>query len=524
MQNPFLESPALPPAPTSGITEVPKGGQPREVKPDVLKDLALSFLTGVERAGIGLAGLPGDVGNFMRSLAGLDGPRMTGLTPTSEQIAGAVERATGPTYEPQTTAGEYARAVGEFAPAALFPGGVAGRAASVVLPGLASEAAGQATKGTSAEPWARVAGAVAGGVSPSLLRRAATPFPASPERTKAVQALQAEGVPVTAGQATGSKGLRYAESELGGGATARAVERQNEAFTRAVLKRAGIDANRATPEVIDQAFTRIGGQFDSLASRNQIVPQAYGQLTQALQRVATEYADIVPPAQQARIITKSLQDIAGMIAKGQPIPGNVYQSFRSRFDRLARSAKKDPQLSEALYGIRNALDDAMERSLQATGKAADLDAWRTARRQYRNMLVIERAAVGGGEDAAMGIISPAKLRQADAGQNLRSHARGKSDFSELAHAGQAVMSPMPQSGTAPRAWMRNVPAALMGAMAGGASFGTVGAGIGAALGPLVAGRALMSGPVQAYLRNQLVPGRSGNNLARAGVNALLARP
>lgn len=80
-------------------------------------------------------------------------------------------------YEPQTRAGKYARTAAEFgAQAALMPtqamrsGGAAlakGVAAYGALPGVASEAAGQATEGTALEPYARVgaglAGAVAGG-------------------------------------------------------------------------------------------------------------------------------------------------------------------------------------------------------------------------------------------------------------------------------------------------------------------------------------------------------------------------
>lgn len=492
--------------------------------PSQLADLAKSFLAGVERAGIGLAGLPGDVGDIMRGLAGVEGPRMTGLIPTSEQVKGAVEGATGPIYEPQTTAGEYARTVGEFVPGAAFPGGPLARAASVVVPGLASEAAGQATEGTAAEPYARIAGAVAGGMAPSALSRAVTPFPISAERRAALQTLRAEGVTPTAGQAAGSKGLQYAESEIGGGATARAMDRQSDEFTGAVLRRAGESATRATPEVIDRAFNRIGGEFDRLARSNNITPVAYPRLMQSLRAVNDEYTDLVPAAGQAKIISKTLGDIASRIQQGQPIPGNAYQSFRSRFDRLARGAKNDPQLSDALYGIRNALDDAMEDSLVASGRQTEIAAWQEARRQYKNLLVIERAASGGGAESGLGAISPAQLRQADKAQNLRSHARGKSEFSKLAKAGQAVLTPMPQSGTAPRSWARNIPAMMAGGAVGGMTAGTIGATLGAAAGPFIAGRALMSRPVQSYLRNQLMPGRTNNALARTGVNALLARP
>lgn len=520
-----------------GMTEVPKNVP--APGPSHLADITKSAASGLAGGAINLAGLPGDIQTGVLSLlrqAGIELPgnafpniAIGGLpiqAPTSGLIREAAERATGPFYEPQTTAGEYAQTLGEFAPAAIGGATTAiGKVAQAALPAIASETAGQMTEGTAAEPYARAAGAVAGGVGPALAARAVTPLPISAERQAALQTLRAEGVRPTAGQATGAKGLQYAESEIGGGATARVMDRQADEFTRAVLRRAGENANRATPDVVDRAFNRIGGEFDRLARSNDITPASYPRLMQSLRAVNDEYTDLVPPAGQAKIINKTLQDIAGRIQQGQPIPGNVYQSFRSRFDRLARNAKSDPQLSDALYGIRNALDDAMEDSLVAGGRQAEIAAWQEARRQYKNLLVIERAASGGGAESGLGAISPAQLRQADKAQNLRRHARGKSEFSKLAKAGQAVLTPMPQSGTAPRSWARNIPAMMAGGALGGMTAGTLGATVGATVGPFVAGRALMSRPVQGYLRNQLVPGGSvGNSLARAPINALLARP
>src|SRR5690606_5275051 len=87
-----------------------------------------------------------------------------------------------------------------------------------------------------------------------LAQKAVTPFQTSPERVAAAQTLRAEGVPVTAGQQSGNRVLRTIESEIG----PRGVyNQQQEAFTSAALRRAGINANRASPEVIDDAFRAI---------------------------------------------------------------------------------------------------------------------------------------------------------------------------------------------------------------------------------------------------------------------------
>jgi hypothetical protein len=98
------------------------------------------------------------------------------MLPTSGSIQKGIEGQTGEFYKPKTTAGEYAQTAGEFAPA-LFggEGTLIPRAAEaiprlftrVAVPAVTSETAGQVTKGTSFEPWARVAGGILGGsVSP----------------------------------------------------------------------------------------------------------------------------------------------------------------------------------------------------------------------------------------------------------------------------------------------------------------------------------------------------------------------
>ncbi len=262
-------------------------------------------------------------------------------------------------------------------------------------------------------------------------RRAISPNLVNEERRLAADYLAGEGVGLTAGQRTGSDRLRYAESELGGRMTENFMDRQGEQYTAAALRRAGIDAPRATPEVMDDAFTRIGGDFDGLASRNKLMPDT--QLEQELISTARDYVSLVPPSSRAPIVQDMLSDIAGALNRG-PLDGATYQALRSRLDRAARSSHVDPQLQGALFGIRNALDNGMERSIAATNPN-DAGAWREVRTQYRNMLTLEKAASAAGEDAAGGLISPRALRQATAGgRGRRSYVRGDGDFAELARS------------------------------------------------------------------------------------------
>jgi hypothetical protein len=83
---------------------------------------------------------------------------------TSDEIRDALPRQVqeAGAYKPKTVVGEYARTIGEFAPNALTPGGVPLKFAAVAVPALASETAGQVTKGTRWETPARIAGGMVG--------------------------------------------------------------------------------------------------------------------------------------------------------------------------------------------------------------------------------------------------------------------------------------------------------------------------------------------------------------------------
>lgn len=509
--------------------------EPAQAQPGVIEDVAKSGLSGLAQGGINTFGAGGDV----RSLVGrgidaaggalgfapdkvqqfkdmaktVAGATLAGRSllaaPTSSDLRKGVESVTGELYKPQTTAGEYARTVGEFAPGVLGgPGSIGARAlTNVVAPAVLSETAGQLTQGTSAEPWARLAGAVAAPVGLSGARRALTPNVTSPERQAAAAVLQGEGVPLTAGQQTGSRTLRYAESELGGSKAADFIERQNQAFTEAAMKRAG-GSGLATSDNLKTLNDRLGSDFSNISSRNTLVPDR--QFGQDVGATLNRYGKLLE-AQQKPIINNVSDDlIARLQANNGVLPGAEYQAIRSDLSLAAKSTT-NPALSGAFKGLRNALDKAMERSI-AVNNPSDLGKWGELRRQYGNMKVLERAAVGAGEDAGMGIISPARLRTAAAVGNRGGFARGDSDFSELAKAGQAMMTPLPQSGTAPRLRVQNlfttIPAVL--GAAAGAPGGVFGSMLGAAAGaaaPAAAGRALMSKPIQAYLTNQKFAGK-----------------
>lgn len=505
-------------------------------QPNMAADVAKSYGVGLAEGGIGLAGLPGDAvqlgGAAIDQMASkpklppaavpkpqTDLPQSVPepLIPGSRQLRNIAEQQFGKFYEPQTIPGEYARTTGQMTPNALLPGGPARRLANVLLPAIASETAGQATKGTSSEPYARVGAGVL--AMPTIGGRAITPLPASAERGRFVDILRNEGVnSLTAGQVTGNKGLQWFEQAasdmpLGGGGAARMTNQGKEQFTAAALRRVGENANRADDITMSNAFDRIGQQFDDLAARN--TAHADQQLLTDVQNTVGNYYNLVEQPNRVPAVTNYAREMFTQLQNNNGVlPGEVYQSLRSRMEATARGTA-NPEAQRAIRELRGNLDAVMERSIQANNPA-DLGAWQETRRQYRNIIPLERAATGAGSETAEGFISPSQLRNSVVTQNRRAYARGEGDYAELARAGEAIMKPLPNSGTAPRSLAQSL-------MTGGVSLGALGL-------PSVAGRMVTSTspflPVQQYLGNQLLaPALHGSTPIRdAAVQLLMSEP
>mgnify|MGYP003646845183 CR=1 FL=1 len=146
-------------------------------KPEAENSLAgsASALAGGTVSGVaGLAGLPADVADL--ATRGFD--YMTGkksneiVKPYADKYGSGsmqkmAEQYTGKFAEPQTLTEKTLHTIGSFLPAAIGgPGGLIGRIATrSVIPGVASEAAGQMAEGTGYEPVARIAGALGGAVA-----------------------------------------------------------------------------------------------------------------------------------------------------------------------------------------------------------------------------------------------------------------------------------------------------------------------------------------------------------------------
>jgi hypothetical protein len=151
----------------------------------------------------------------------------------------------------------------------MGPGGLARKfITQAVLPGAASEGAGQLTKGTALEPYARVAGGIAGAVAAPAAVRAIMPAPISAERAATLNQLRAEGIEPTAARISDSKRLLALEGDIGGAAANDAFKRQGSGLGSAVMRRAGVSGGEISADTLQQARERITRNADDLASHN----------------------------------------------------------------------------------------------------------------------------------------------------------------------------------------------------------------------------------------------------------------
>lgn len=195
----------------------------KPAEPSMLADAGKSISSGLGQATIGAIGGLGDIRDLasrgvdaLGSKLGVDlSPVKTAASaasnvlpglgllrnaPTSQDVRSTVtDPIVSPDYEPQSVLGSYLKTAAEFAPGALTGRGNLGGNVlrNVVAPAVISETAGQLTQGTAAEPYARVAGALAGAGGATAAtrkfqemtaaRRAASAVPSAEDTLKAAR-------------------------------------------------------------------------------------------------------------------------------------------------------------------------------------------------------------------------------------------------------------------------------------------------------------------------------------------------
>lgn len=392
-------------------------------------------------------------------------------------------------------------------PQAIGRAGATGAAYGGVS-GFAAGEGGLENRLDAAQTGAMVGGALGGAVPlvGSAVSRVISPVRnrLTPEAQRLAEAAKDEGIPLTAAQATGSRPLQALESVFGtlpltAGPQQAIQQTQRNAFNRAALSRINEAGDSVTPEVLDAASKRIGGDFKKLSAQTTV--KLDEPFVKEVTDVFTKYNDRLE-VQKRPIFENFVKEILGDGTRLDPMKGAVYQTVRSDLSRMAKGyGGSDPTLAAALRGLRDALDEAAERSMPEQLKGD----WKEARRQWGNLRTLEKASANTTTQTAAGNLQPTQLAQAVRQQHPRAYGFGAGEMNDLSRVGNTfVRDQAPNSGTPERT-------ALMSLMTGGG-------GAGLAIGdPLVAGAAVAapllgpravqmvynSRPVQAYLKNQV---------------------
>lgn len=248
-------------------------------------------------------------------------------------------------HKPETTAGEYARTVGEFAPSLLVggPGSAGARfVGDVLIPAIFSETAGQATKGTAAEPYARVVGGAAGNLATATVRaRASAPErvvasalenvpPGQLDEAAALQArAAAAGVPLSGPEAI--QAATNGATKLGD------VQRVVEGSTAGGARTSPFYAER--PQQVQDA---VGRTLDTIAPASPN-PSTLGP------RASKTATDLIRGVERQR--TAAVDPIYAR-ANADTVPADAVNAIIAQIDNIARSDRTGV-LSGPLGELRN---------------------------------------------------------------------------------------------------------------------------------------------------------------------------
>jgi hypothetical protein len=399
--------------------------------------------------------------------------------------------------------GEYVSTGFEFAGGGLAAAPVKGALRSAVryglAPGVASEAAGQATEGTALEPYARVAAAL--GTAGALARPGR--FPETTERGRLANIAEEQGVRnITVGQMLQSPGIMRAEGRL------QPTQQQLADVTAAAMRSIGSDAPVATRTALAAADRRIGATMDEAVAGVDVVPTESH--ADAAIELARRYREGTATANLIPTVRGMTERIRAFAKTGRPISLSLLKEWRINIGNLLQS--DNPAAQNAAYALRDIIDDMTDQALTAAGRTDDLARLAEAREMHRNYLAIVIARGKAGAEA--GELSPTVLNQAiKQVQGTRTVVTGRgTPFTEFTEAAAAALRQAPSvapgavrqmAGVVPAAFgaIGSMPALTSGAGMLPALMGAAGgAAVGTAL-PVIGQAIMRSPPLQAMMRN-----------------------
>ncbi len=247
--------------------------------------------------------------------------------------------------------------------------------------GVAAVTGGAGAKaGDLVQKWLRPANQVAA--------EAASSAGARSDADLAKRALDDYGVSLRRGQVTGSDALEGTGKLFGAGRD-KSNQRVVDSWSKAVARTMGEDTPVASRAVL-QAQKRLGDNYNRLTNKYDLL------LTQGdlhgMQGAIGAMGDTSANGANTAVAQKEMQRIIDLYTQnGGKLPGREYQRLRSEFTQKKYAATTPPELKSVYENLRDTLDDAMTRSINASGNPADAALWAQTNAQYRAMKAAQQA-------------------------------------------------------------------------------------------------------------------------------------
>lgn len=291
----------------------------------------------------------------------------------------------------------------------------------------------------------KVGGAVSGKVGEGVRKIVGD---VSPEARQLALEAKARGIDIPADRLTNSKPMNALASSLNYipmSGRAAVEERMGKQFEQAVAKTIGQDTDNLS-QALNSARQELDAVFDDTLKNNKVMfdQQFSDDLDQVLATADRTLGD-----DGLRVITKQVEAIKNKAATGE-IDGVAAYNIKKELDRVIKS--NSGQAGQAAQDLKESLLGALNRSI-GPDKA---EAFATARKQWGNMLDLEKATLRNSEEGGLSVARMANQKFRDP------------ELQELAKIGRRFIKDREgQHGAAQRAFLGTGAVMASGAAAAG---------------------------------------------------------
>lgn len=427
---------------------------------DLGKDLGSAFVRPIAKAVTALPGMAADFGVAARNL----GSNLSqGIMPTLADF-NPFAKTGGSHQETELPTTSFNRALDSVTRAPTGAGKAAEFASTALLSSRlpTPQATGKITPVLNAPAKVKTLEDVATAFKPSYTNQVVPPSFGGATAGNAPSALtgaqqqasaagQSLGMRLLPGQQTGSKALQQLEAKLESSPWTSGPINDLKAGNQSVLNRAAAKSIGETGDTVDsnvlaRANERLGGVFDNVGDPSRITIVDPAKTKAVIDGIDQDAEGLINGSVRDNTLVKRLETLT-------QTGGVNGQQLRQLSSKLGKAAYKqmggpdgDRDLGQALYGVKNHVDDLIEGGLTGDEQAT----YAAARQQYRNLMLLtsRTGIVNPNTGNVAGVSLASKLQQADKSGFL--YGRNQSDLYNAARFSQAFKPVVGDSGTSTR--------------------------------------------------------------------------